>query len=178
MTVVSHLVTGNTTICATIHSPTSYCFSLFDTMMMLVRGRVVYFGHQGPPAIDYARANCAGIKPYEQGAQLQGISAQRSLAGSSNCCSLPTTAACLPSICQHQKRAPTPRERLSMHTPVMCFSACQSCEGHVTPNMPTEPFARKNTSLQASTFAGCIVGLMPPCPVLLQATTTPSGWWT
>lgn len=26
------------------HSPTSYCFSLFDRLMMLVRGHVVYFG--------------------------------------------------------------------------------------------------------------------------------------
>jgi hypothetical protein len=26
------------------HSPTSYCFSLFDNLMMLVRGHVVYFG--------------------------------------------------------------------------------------------------------------------------------------
>lgn len=36
-----------TTICATIHSPTSYCFNLFDRMSMLVKGRLVYFGPKG-----------------------------------------------------------------------------------------------------------------------------------
>jgi len=32
------------TIVATIHSPTAYAFSLFDSLMLLVRGRVVYCG--------------------------------------------------------------------------------------------------------------------------------------
>eukprot|EP00195_Chlamydomonas_chlamydogama_P009759 CAMPEP_0202901782 /NCGR_PEP_ID=MMETSP1392-20130828/14649_1 /ASSEMBLY_ACC=CAM_ASM_000868 /TAXON_ID=225041 /ORGANISM="Chlamydomonas chlamydogama, Strain SAG 11-48b" /LENGTH=615 /DNA_ID=CAMNT_0049588397 /DNA_START=85 /DNA_END=1932 /DNA_ORIENTATION=+ len=44
MTVVKKLVDDGTTICATIHSPTQYCFNLFDRLIMLVRGRVVYFG--------------------------------------------------------------------------------------------------------------------------------------
>ena len=47
MTVVKQLVYDDVTICATIHSPTSYCFSLFDKLMMLVRGQVVYFGKGG-----------------------------------------------------------------------------------------------------------------------------------
>ena len=47
MTVVKALVQDGTTICATIHSPTSYCFSLFDNLTMLVRGQMVYFGPQG-----------------------------------------------------------------------------------------------------------------------------------
>lgn len=42
------------TITATIHSPTAFCFGLFDSLMMLTRGRVVYFGRQGAPAIQYA----------------------------------------------------------------------------------------------------------------------------
>ncbi len=54
MTVVRKLVGEGVTICATIHSPTAYAFSLFDTLMMLTRGRVVYFGKQGAPAIEYA----------------------------------------------------------------------------------------------------------------------------
>ena len=35
------------TICSTIHSPTPYCFRLFDRMMILLRGQVVYFGERG-----------------------------------------------------------------------------------------------------------------------------------
>lgn len=44
MRVVRHLLADGTTICATIHSPTQYCFSLFDSLIMLVKGQVVYFG--------------------------------------------------------------------------------------------------------------------------------------
>ena len=51
MTVVKQLAHDDVTICATIHSPTSYCFSLFDKLMMLVRGQVVYFGQQGGSAV-------------------------------------------------------------------------------------------------------------------------------
>lgn len=32
------------TICATIHSPTSYAFNLFDSLLMLKQGRVIYDG--------------------------------------------------------------------------------------------------------------------------------------
>ena len=56
MTVVKKLVTGGVTIVATIHSPTAYAFSLFDALMMLTRGRVVYFGPQGQEVVDYALA--------------------------------------------------------------------------------------------------------------------------
>ena len=44
------------TVIATVHSPTAHAFSLFDSLMMLVRGRVVYFGPSGAPALDYVRA--------------------------------------------------------------------------------------------------------------------------
>ena len=47
---------------ATIHSPTAYAFSLFDRLMMLVRGEVVYFGGNGQPAVDYVRSSCPMIK--------------------------------------------------------------------------------------------------------------------
>ncbi len=49
MTVVKSLVKSGMTICATIHSPTPYCFNLFDTLMILLRGNVVYFGENGAP---------------------------------------------------------------------------------------------------------------------------------
>ena len=36
-----------TTICATIHSPTQFAFSMFDNLLMMVKGRVIYFGEPG-----------------------------------------------------------------------------------------------------------------------------------
>lgn len=40
-------------MCATIHSPTPYTFNLFDRLLLLLRGRVVYFGPNGRTALDY-----------------------------------------------------------------------------------------------------------------------------
>jgi len=57
MTTVRELLGEGTTICATIHSPTAYAFSLFDSLMMLTRGRVVYFGKRAGSAIEYALAS-------------------------------------------------------------------------------------------------------------------------
>ncbi len=47
MATVKTLAAGGVTICATIHSPTSYAFALFDAVMLLVKGRLVYFGARG-----------------------------------------------------------------------------------------------------------------------------------
>ena len=47
MTVVKGLAKTGTTICATIHSPTSYCFGLFDRIMMLLQGHLIYAGPNG-----------------------------------------------------------------------------------------------------------------------------------
>ncbi|KAK9808027.1 hypothetical protein WJX73_006051 [Symbiochloris irregularis] len=57
MTVVKGLAKTGTTICATIHSPTSYCFDLFDRVMMLLRGHLVYAGPNGQDVVDYFEAN-------------------------------------------------------------------------------------------------------------------------
>ncbi|GLC39039.1 hypothetical protein PLESTB_001286600 [Pleodorina starrii] len=54
MKVVSGLVADGTTITATIHSPTAAIFALFDRVMLLVRGQLVYFGPQGLPALQFA----------------------------------------------------------------------------------------------------------------------------
>ena len=54
MAVVKNLVTGGVTVCATIHSPTATAFGMFDALMMLTRGRTVYFGPRGQAAVDYA----------------------------------------------------------------------------------------------------------------------------
>eukprot|EP00878_Enallax_costatus_P031984 GHUV01035066.1.p1 GENE.GHUV01035066.1~~GHUV01035066.1.p1 ORF type:complete len:213 (+),score=44.45 GHUV01035066.1:731-1369(+) len=56
MTVVKGLVSDGVTIVATIHSPTAYAFSLFDSLMLLIRGRVVYFGPTGPTATNYVKS--------------------------------------------------------------------------------------------------------------------------
>ncbi len=53
MTYVKALTTTGITICATIHSPTAYTFGLFDRLMLLLSGKVVYFGPNGTPAIDF-----------------------------------------------------------------------------------------------------------------------------
>jgi hypothetical protein len=49
MSVVKGLVKTGITICATIHSPTPYSFNLFDSLMILLRGNVAYFGDNGTP---------------------------------------------------------------------------------------------------------------------------------
>lgn len=53
MTVVRGLVKRGITICATIHCPPPHTFTLFDRALIMQRGRVVYFGLNGQPAIDY-----------------------------------------------------------------------------------------------------------------------------
>lgn len=47
MAVVKTLVKSGMTITATIHSPTPFCFNLFDRMMILLGGSVIYNGHNG-----------------------------------------------------------------------------------------------------------------------------------
>ena len=50
MSVVKGLMKTGMTICATIHSPTPFCFRLFDRMMILLRGHMVYAGPNGAPS--------------------------------------------------------------------------------------------------------------------------------
>ena len=47
MSVVKGLMKTGMTICATIHSPTPFCFRLFDRMMILLRGHMAYAGPNG-----------------------------------------------------------------------------------------------------------------------------------
>lgn len=53
---VKGLVYGGIAIVSTIHSPTAFCFSLFDSLTLLLSGRVIYSGDSGeaaaiPPAV-------------------------------------------------------------------------------------------------------------------------------
>jgi ABC-type multidrug transport system ATPase subunit len=57
MTVVKALAASGVTVCATIHSPTPYSFNLFDRLLLMLRGRVVYFGRNGAQVTDYLRAS-------------------------------------------------------------------------------------------------------------------------
>jgi ATP-binding cassette subfamily G (WHITE) protein 2 len=61
MTVVKNLASTGITICATIHSPTPYSFSLFDRMLLLLSGKMVYFGRNGTQAIEYLHDNASDI---------------------------------------------------------------------------------------------------------------------
>jgi len=45
------------TCVATIHSPTAYAFGLFDSLLMLVRGRMVYSGETGLQLLSYTKSH-------------------------------------------------------------------------------------------------------------------------
>eukprot|EP01025_Chloroclados_australasicus_P023816 TRINITY_DN2402_c0_g1_i2.p1 TRINITY_DN2402_c0_g1~~TRINITY_DN2402_c0_g1_i2.p1 ORF type:complete len:652 (-),score=93.43 TRINITY_DN2402_c0_g1_i2:504-2429(-) len=66
MNVVKGILQDGVTICATIHSPTQFAFRLFDNIMMLVRGQVVYFGPNDQTAIKYFES-LPGVEPYDVG---------------------------------------------------------------------------------------------------------------
>jgi len=75
------------TVIATVHSPTAYAFSLFDSLMMLVRGRLVYFGPSGAPALDYVRSLpiATATSPYQS--WLSEVVSEQGLEGC--CCCWP-----------------------------------------------------------------------------------------
>eukprot|EP00210_Caulerpa_lentillifera_P002676 g2556.t1 len=64
MTVVKSLVEDGTTICATIHSPSPLAYELFDRIILLLRGQLVFFGKR-TEAVPYfeslAIANASNI---------------------------------------------------------------------------------------------------------------------
>ena len=72
MEVVKSLVSTGMTIAATIHTPTSRTFQLFDRILILQRGRIVYFGNNGDAATSYFTSSpyfkvlCCAVpfKPY------------------------------------------------------------------------------------------------------------------
>jgi ABC-type multidrug transport system ATPase subunit len=55
MSVVKKLCTSDTTIVATIHSPTAYAFSLFENAAILCSGKQVYFGPSDGTLLSYAQ---------------------------------------------------------------------------------------------------------------------------
>lgn len=63
MRVVSNLARDGTTIATTIHSPSSYCFSLFDKLLILMSGQLIYFGEPESAAITYFKKSCGARQP-------------------------------------------------------------------------------------------------------------------
>ena len=59
MTVVKRMALDGTTICSTIHSPTPYTFSLFDRVMFLLGGEVVFFGETSEASDMLSNVNLA-----------------------------------------------------------------------------------------------------------------------
>ena len=67
MSVVKTLNTDDVTIIATIHSPTAYAFSLFDSAMILCSGKQVYFGPNGAELVTYALDALPGVEKKSPG---------------------------------------------------------------------------------------------------------------
>ena len=44
---IHSLACDGTTVCATLHSPTPFTFRLFDRILLLVQGTMVFFGGRG-----------------------------------------------------------------------------------------------------------------------------------
>jgi energy-coupling factor transporter ATP-binding protein EcfA2 len=75
MRVVKGLAEGGTTICATIHSPSAATFALFDRVLLLVRGRVAFFGPQGVDAMTFAASMWGVPLPLAPAPGAGGVSA-------------------------------------------------------------------------------------------------------
>ena len=61
MSVVKKLCTSDTTIVATIHSPTAYAFSLFENAAILCSGKQVYFGPSDGTLLSYAQTALTNV---------------------------------------------------------------------------------------------------------------------
>jgi ATP-binding cassette subfamily G (WHITE) protein 2 len=53
MTFVKQLSDEGMTVCATIHSPSPYTFHLFKQLLLMVGGRIAYYGINGDPCVNY-----------------------------------------------------------------------------------------------------------------------------
>ncbi|CAG9464483.1 unnamed protein product [Pedinophyceae sp. YPF-701] len=52
---VRRLASSGVTVCSTIHCPSAFAFGLFDRLLLLNQGRVIYDGPGGQTAISYVR---------------------------------------------------------------------------------------------------------------------------
>mmetsp|Transcript_26363 Transcript_26363/g.74140 ORF Transcript_26363/g.74140 Transcript_26363/m.74140 type:complete len:398 (-) Transcript_26363:707-1900(-) len=65
MSFVKSFALSGMTICATIHSPSPKTFELFDSLGLLVQGKMVYFGRNLRPATDYFYAEGLAKEPFD-----------------------------------------------------------------------------------------------------------------
>lgn len=63
MSVVASLAREGTTVATSIHGPSAACFDLFDQLLVLLNGRLVYLGASGDAAISYFTACCSARQP-------------------------------------------------------------------------------------------------------------------
>ncbi|EOD09781.1 hypothetical protein EMIHUDRAFT_105511 [Emiliania huxleyi CCMP1516] len=77
--VMSLLAAQGRTVVATIHSPTASAFSLFDDLLMLRDGQLVYAGECGDAAADYFSKR-VGLRPLEMGESMPEWLAELALA--------------------------------------------------------------------------------------------------
>lgn len=66
MSAVRNLANQNRTVICTIHQPSDQTFALFDVLLLLAKGRVIYFGRVSE-AIDYFMNNSPYHFPYRTG---------------------------------------------------------------------------------------------------------------
>ena len=67
MSIVKSLSNHGITTVATIHSPTPYTFSLFDSILLMLRGRVVYFGANGSQLLNFFHSMCPSLPGLHDG---------------------------------------------------------------------------------------------------------------
>jgi ATP-binding cassette subfamily G (WHITE) protein 2 len=61
VSVIKDLAMSGITVCATIHSPSEYAFKLFDKMLILLRGKTVYFGNNCD-TVTYLKQSCESFE--------------------------------------------------------------------------------------------------------------------
>ncbi|GAB4821435.1 hypothetical protein N2152v2_008481 [Parachlorella kessleri] len=70
MRVVKNLAGMGITLVSSIHSPTPFCFNLFDRVLLLLRGSVIYFGPNGKLLSDYFHTQCPTVPGIREGDNL------------------------------------------------------------------------------------------------------------
>ena len=96
MEVVKGLVSSGITIAATIHSPTPRTFALFDRVLILQRGHIVYFGDNGDAAKQYFAQSPHFQVLYSIMSSLGTMAMLQNAAQSPHCTLYLSVPACLP----------------------------------------------------------------------------------
>jgi ATP-binding cassette, subfamily G (WHITE), member 2 len=65
--VVRDVSEAGVTVCATIHSPTEGSFKLFDMLILMLQGKIVYLGHAGHLAVDFFASSKLAFREFVPG---------------------------------------------------------------------------------------------------------------